>query len=111
VHEHADSDAERHRSAHANRRRTAGERSRDTIYYQTWYREQRADQKRASDRRWRERVYYNAQRRKPKQQRVCAEPGWGVVFETSIPHRLYCGRTCKKRADNRRMRSRDPAAA
>jgi hypothetical protein len=75
------------------------------------YRDQRAERKRASDRRWRERVDYNAQRRKPKQPRVCAEPGCDVVSETSIPHRLYCDRTCKKRADNRRMRIRGSAAA
>jgi hypothetical protein len=86
-------------------------RGRCNRHYQAWYREQRGDRKRASDRRWRERVGYNAQRRKPKQQRVCAEPGCGVVFETSIPHRLYCGKTCKKRADNRRMRIRGSAAA
>ena len=79
-------------------------RGRCNRHYQAWYREQRGDRKRASDRRWRERVGYNAQRRKPTQQRVCAEPDCSVVFETAIPHRLYCSRSCKKRADNRRFR-------
>ena len=81
-------------------------RGRCNRHYQAWYRGQRGDRKRASDRRWRERVDYNAERRKPTQQRVCAEPDCGIVFETAIPHRLYCSRRCKKRVDNRRFRSR-----
>ena len=49
---------------------------------------------------------YNAQRRKrPRQLRVCAEADCGESFETAIPHRLYCSRSCKKRVDNRRFRS------
>jgi hypothetical protein len=79
-------------------------RGRCNRHYQALYREQRGDRKRASDRRWRERVGYNAQRRKPRQTRVCAAPACEESFETAIPHRLYCSRSCKKRADNRRFR-------
>jgi hypothetical protein len=80
-------------------------RGRCNRHYQAWYREQQGDRKRASDRRWRERVDYNAQRRKPTEVRVCAEQRCGESFETAIPHRLYCSRSCKKRAGNRRFRS------
>jgi hypothetical protein len=85
---------------------TAVARGRCNRHYQAWYRDHRGDRKRASDRRWRERVGYNAQRRKPRQTRVCAAPACEESFETAIPHRLYCSRSCKKRVENRRFRSR-----
>jgi len=43
---------------------------------------------------------YNAARRKPQQDRACEKCGAG--FSTSIPHKRFCGKKCRKRADKRR---------
>jgi hypothetical protein len=51
-------------------------------------------------------VDYNARRRKPKETRSCEE--CGDPFTTAIPHRKFCGRKCKKRAENRRLRAGEP---
>lgn len=78
-------------------------RGRCRRHYQAWYRQNRGERKREADRRWRERVDYNGQRRKPAEERACAE--CGDRFETAMPHKRFCSKRCKKRAENRRLRS------
>jgi hypothetical protein len=72
----------------------------------SWCKDCARDARRASREKYRDR--YNAERRKPRQERSCAE--CGERFVSSIPHKLYCGAKCKKRAENRRVRSKEKVA-
>ena len=76
-------------------------------YLRSWHAEH-PGRRAEYQRRWRERKgdRYNAARRKAAKARTCAAPGCEMVFESAILHRLYCSKTCKKRADNARYRAR-----
>jgi hypothetical protein len=73
----------------------------------SWCKDCQRQATRASWDKYRDR--YNAARRKPTETRVCAASGCEVMFETAMQKR-FCSRRCKKRTENRRLRSGRNAA-